>query len=140
MELSKVDKLLEAYFEGNTSISDENYLKEYFSSNEVSSLHEVYRPMFLYSVQASKEKASPVTLSSKRGVPKWMQIAAVIALVASGSFYVNQYQERKQAQMALNQTREAFELLAQNFDRAKQPMSYIKAFQTTTDKVFKEEK
>lgn len=140
MELKKINTLLEKYFEGSTTLEEESILKNYFSSEEVSDEHQAYRPIFSYSSEIAKEHAAPIELPKSNWVPKWMQVAAVIALVVSGSFYAKQYQERKQAELVLNQTRDAFELLAQNFERAKHPISYIDAFNSTTNKVFKENK
>ncbi len=35
MELNKIEEILEKYFQGETSIAEENQLKEYFSSSNV---------------------------------------------------------------------------------------------------------
>lgn len=41
-----IDELLERYWEGESSVDDENTLKAYFASNEVSPTHAMYSDLF----------------------------------------------------------------------------------------------
>ena len=43
MEFNKMEALLEKYFEGETSIAEENELKDYFSSSNVAPHLEQYQ-------------------------------------------------------------------------------------------------
>ncbi len=54
MELNKIAKLLEHYFEGATSSAEENELRNYFSSTNVAPHLEQYKPLFDYISDAKK--------------------------------------------------------------------------------------
>ena len=44
MALDRIEKLVEKYFEGETSIAEEKELKTYFSSTDVAQHLEQYKP------------------------------------------------------------------------------------------------
>jgi chitinase len=46
------------------------------------------------------------------------------------------YQERKQAELAYQQTKEALNLLAVNFGKGTQKINYLKEFESTTSKIY----
>ena len=58
MELNKIEKLLEHYFEGATSSAEENELRNYFSSTNVAPHLEQYKPLFDYISDAKKQHSS----------------------------------------------------------------------------------
>ena len=67
MEFNKMEALLEKYFEGETSIAEENELKYYFSSSNVAEHLEQYRPLFGYFAEAKEQKlTNNVLLISKK--------------------------------------------------------------------------
>ncbi|WP_235295793.1 hypothetical protein [Portibacter marinus] len=43
-----IDLLLEKYFDGETELSEEQRLRDYFSSNEVKEAHEIYEDLFVF--------------------------------------------------------------------------------------------
>ena len=46
MEQSKIEFILEKYFEGETNIAEENELRTYFSSTDVAQHLQQYQPLF----------------------------------------------------------------------------------------------
>lgn len=138
MELVKIEALLEKYFDAETSVQEEHLLKEFFSSDEVPEHLEVYRPMFAFAVKESKLKdQSPYRLKTKRRLSPMMKIAASITVIVSIGIFAKQYQERKQAEFAYEQTMMAMELIADHFDKAKESISYLEVYEESKNKIFK---
>jgi len=55
-----IDLLLERYWDGETSIEDENQLKAYFNSSEIDESHVAYQDLFSWMIFTS-EISSPIT-------------------------------------------------------------------------------
>ena len=68
MALNKIEQLLEKYFEGETSIAEEQVLKEYFNTENVAPHLEMHKPLFCYFSDAKTDKMNftPVLPSKKR--------------------------------------------------------------------------
>ncbi|MBT8295479.1 MAG: hypothetical protein KJO51_03605, partial [Gramella sp.] len=56
MELNKIEKLLERYDEGETSLAEEKQLREYFLKNEIPVHLRSYQLMFRFSERQGKEQ------------------------------------------------------------------------------------
>ena len=56
MALDRIEKLIDKYFEGETSIAEENELKTYFSSLDVAQHLQQYQTVFGYFSQAKTEE------------------------------------------------------------------------------------
>nr|MBF6607889.1 hypothetical protein [Flavobacterium sp.] len=54
MESHKIEILIEKYFDAETSIAEENILREYFASANVAQHLERYRPMFAFYSEAKE--------------------------------------------------------------------------------------
>ena len=62
-------------------------------------------------------------------------------LLAFGAYLGNEYREeklreREQALVAYNETRKAFALLAENFNKGMEKAAYLNEFQTTKEKIY----
>jgi len=138
MELVKIEALLEKYFEAETSLKEEAILKSFFSSDQVPAHLEMYRPMFAYAVAESKLKdQTPYRIRSKRRLSPFMKIAASITVVVSIGIFAREYQQKKQAEYAYQQTMAAMELIANQFDKAKQSIGYLELYEDSKNKIFK---
>ena len=137
MESDRIEKLLEKYFEATTTTAEEKELKEYFNSEEVATHLEQYAPMFTYFSVAKEERFTrQVPLKTRRYIYQWISVAAV-AVIAFGLFFGKEYQEQKEAEFAYQETRKALSLLAENLDRGTQKVAYLNEFETTKQKIYK---
>jgi hypothetical protein len=149
MEFDKMDALIEKYFDGETSIAEENELKDYFSSTDVAPHLEQYRPMFGYFTAAKEQKlTNNVSLVSKNRKVAWLAIAASIAvLIGVGTYtYLNMNPEKDNRELgtyddpkeALEATQKALAMLSNNVNRGVEGVQYLQVYQVTKEKVFVE--
>ncbi|KAB5491978.1 MULTISPECIES: hypothetical protein [Flagellimonas] len=141
MELDNIEKLLEKYFEATTTVDEERKLREYFSQDDVATHLQQYRPMFNYFSNAKEEKyTKQVPLKPRVNYYKWLSVAAAVVLTF-GIYFGKQYQDRKQreleqAEYAYQETKKAFELLAENFGRGTEKVAYLKEFEEAKQKIY----
>lgn len=150
MEFDRMEALLEKYFEGETSIAEENELKEYFSSSNVAPHLEQYRPLFGYFVEAKEQKfTNNVSLISKKPKTLWLSIAAsVVVLIGVGAYtYFNSMETEKVSkelgtyddpEEAFEATQKALAMLSTNVNVGVGGVQYLKVYEVTKDKVFVE--
>ncbi len=140
MELAKITKLLDAYFEGNTSLAEETQLREFFSSGNVPEHLQGYTAMFA-SFQEAKaetfEKEITLPLESKStNFWKWSIAASVVLFLGISSFmYFNNNSlsaEEEEALMAFNQAKETMLLLSENLNKGTSKIGYIDEFSENT--------
>ncbi len=158
MELAKIESLLEAYFEGNTTLEQEAILRNYFVNEEVADHLAPYKSLFA-GLSAAKEEVSqrelklPETAGNSRGM--WYSIAASVAIIltVAGFMFSNSgiSQEEQDALIALNKTKEtmlmfsdnlnkgteSMFLLSENFSKGTDALVAINEITLTTNKVLK---
>ncbi|MDX1463846.1 MAG: hypothetical protein R3359_12375 [Marinirhabdus sp.] len=144
MELTRIESLLEAYFEGHTSLEDEKILADYFSSPDVAPHHKAYVPMF-----AAFSNCREEVLEKEVELPKetssnskwWIGIAAsaVIAIGVAGFVFQEpgMTAEEKEALAAFHKTKEAFQLLSESFNEGAEELTYVSKFAETKNKILK---
>lgn len=153
MELNKIEDILEKYFQGETSIAEENQLKEYFSSPNVAQHLEQYKPMFGYFSQAKEQKSTyEIPLQSKKRNVAWLSIAAsVVVLLGIGTYFFMSEQKEATAvasqtelgtydnpEEALKATQKALALLSNNVNVGIESVQYIKEYEQSKNKIFKQ--
>lgn len=141
MESDKIEKLLEAYFEGNTTLEDEKFLRSYFSGNEVASHLEVYRPIFKSFVLAQKEHTLKVPDLPKNKLKiNYKIVAATVAVfIGIGAFYFSQpglTSEEKEALEAFEKSKESMVFLSQKLNEGTQQLKYVDEFNEAKGKIF----
>jgi hypothetical protein len=155
MELDKIENILEKYFQGETTIAEENQLKEYFSSSNVAQHLEQYKPMFGYFSQVKQQKSTqeiplPMSRDKKRNVA-WLSIAAsIVVLLGIGTyFFVSEKpaaQPVAQSELgtydnpeeALAATQKALSLLSSNVNVGIESVQYIQEYEQSKNKIFKQ--
>ncbi|NNJ89159.1 MAG: hypothetical protein HKP53_07140 [Eudoraea sp.] len=137
MELDRIERLLEKYFEAQTTESEEQVLRDYFTGDNVAEHLEQYSSMFSYFSSAKQERfTKQVPLKTKKVYYRWISVAAVVVL-AFGIYFGNQYQEKREAEYAYLQTKKALGLLAENLDRGTKKVAYLHEFEETKQKIYK---
>ncbi|WP_445385291.1 hypothetical protein ACT6NV_00305 [Robiginitalea sp. IMCC44478] len=137
MELDRIEKLMEKYFEATTTVAEEEKLKEYFTKEGVAPHLEQYKPMFAFFSEARTEQFNrQVPLKTRRSYYQWISIAAVAVLML-GLYFGKQVHDQREAEYAYQETRKAFGLIAQNLDRGTEKVAYLNEFEETKQKIYK---
>jgi len=149
MELHKIEELLEKYFEGETSIAEENKLKDYFSSSDVAQHLEQYKPMFGYFSEAKQQsfeqQIAPLPRRDTNRRSAWLSVAAsVVVLLSAGTFYFLDRNAQPHEdlgtyddpEIALRETQKALSLLSAKMNKGVESVQYIEQYDKAKDKVF----
>lgn len=148
MELRTIEKLLEKYFDAETSTAEERELKSYFSSQDVAPHLEQYRPLFGYFAQAGTQqfdKSIPLKTKKRKMSVAWMSVAASV-VVMLGIFTVINTGEPAQTELgtyedpevAFKETQKALNMLSKNVNVGVTGMEYIEEYEKSRKTVFKE--
>ena len=152
MELNKIENILEKYFQGETSIAEENELKEYFSSPNVAQHLKQYQSIFGYFSQVKEQKSTQeIPLETKKRNVAWLSIAAsVVVLLGIGTyFYVSEKNTTPvvaqselgtydNPEKAFAETQKALALLSNNVNVGIESVQYIKEYEQSKNKIFKQ--
>lgn len=136
MESTKIENLLDAYFEGNTSLEEENVLRDYFNSENVANHLEAYQPIFAGLLSAREEQSTrkvQLPEAKKATIKPWWYSAAAMLIVALGvgGFYFSQpqlSQEEEEALAAFEEAKDAMELLSENFNKGTERLVLVDQF------------
>jgi hypothetical protein len=137
MELDRIEKLMEKYFEATATAAEEQELRDYFSGGHVAPHLEAYSPMFAYFSKAKEERFTgevPLNTRSKTTIYGWISIAAAMVLMF-GLYFGKQVRDQREAEYAYQETRRAFGLIAQNLDRGTQKVAHLTEFEETKEKL-----
>lgn len=148
MELDRTEKLLEKYFEAETSIAEEKELKDYFASSDVAQHLEQYKPIFGYAIQAKQEqfKATIPLKTKKRTNVVWLSVAAsVVVLLGVSVFTFNNYNQPKSnglgtyddPEVAFRETQKALAMISESVNKGIESMEYINEYEQSKNKIFK---
>lgn len=148
MALDRIEKLVNKYFEGETSIAEEKELKEYFSSPDVAQHLEQYQAVFGYFSQAKQEQFSAtIPLQSKKQTKVvWLSIAAsVVVMLSVGYFTYQNVSETNQEslgviddpEVAFRETQKALALISKHVNTGIESVSYLNEYQESKNKIFK---
>ncbi|HEU4497260.1 MAG TPA: hypothetical protein VFR70_09435 [Flavobacterium sp.] len=145
MELHRIENLIEKYFEGETSIAEENELKVYFSSSDVAQHLEHYKAMFGYFSSAKEQKSErQLPPPSKRLKAAWLSVAASIVILLGMFAFYNRMSSQNQdlgtyndPEKAFEETQKALNLLSQKVNVGVGSMQYVQEYQQSKELIFK---
>lgn len=150
MEQSKIEFILEKYFEGETNIAEENELRTYFFSSNVAQHLQQYQPLFGYYIAEKEQKLDqkpPPNLTSPTKSRKltWLSIAAsVVVLIGAGTFTFFNYNNSPEElgtydspEEAFAATQKALDLLSENVNVGINSVQHIQEFENSKNLIFK---
>ncbi len=149
MALDRIEKLIDKYFEGETSIAEENELKVYFSSTDVAQHLKQYQTIFGYFSQAKEQRfTQEIPLKTKkRNVVMWLSVAAsVVVMLGVGTFMYFESNKTEQfvacnsedsPELALEQTQKALALVSEHLNTGIESVNYINEYENSKNRIFK---
>ncbi len=151
METAKIEKLLDLYFEGKTTLEEEKILQNYFLHQEVDKDLHPYKAMFEYFAASKKETSAPkpalkTSKNYTRKIKPWYGIAAILVVALSIGFLINSKtklpneSEILEAQIAFEKTREALTLFSHKINKTTEQVTVLDKFEESKNKIFKSEK
>ena len=110
MDKHTIKKLLDRYFEGETSLDEEQILKSYFTDDNVDAELVSFRPLFAFFVQEKQLKTSmgfsiasiqkPAKIIHLK-VWRWA-VAAILVLSISSWYFLNNFSQNKQVSQQID--------------------------------------
>lgn len=146
MELRKIEALLDAYFEGQTSLNEEQQLRDFFLNKNVPVHLLHYKPIFVGIVAAQKEQSQrAVELPEKTGASslrpmRWIAVAVIaVALVGIGKLYFTEptlSMQEQEAMAAFEDTKQALQFLSENLNKGTRHLAMVNELEEAKNKVF----
>lgn len=146
MELSRIEDLTTKYLNAETSIKEEQELKEYYTSGEVAPHLQEYFPMFAFFAEQKEilytKKEQPKKTNRRKGLYEWIAVAASICIVG-GLFFFNNGNVQQETgtyedpQLALQQTKDVLNMVSYYMNEGQEDLVYLKELGATTNKIIK---
>jgi len=144
MVLNNIEQLLEKYNNGETSLKEEQQLKDYFKQETVAPHLEMYKPMFAYFSVSQEEKfTKDVPLkSNKNNLYKWISVAAVAVLML-GFYFKSPLTSAEDLgtyddpEMAYLEVKKSLEMISTQFNKGASSINYLAEVDNTTSLIFK---
>ncbi|WP_100612661.1 hypothetical protein [Confluentibacter lentus] len=133
MVLNNIEKLLEKYENGETSLKEEQQLKNYFSQETVAPHLEIYKPMFAYFLVNQQEQFTKhVPLNTKKVFNyKWISVAAVAVLMLGiylKSTINNDLGTIQDPELAFNEVSKSLEMISKTFNKGTSTLGYLEEY------------
>ncbi len=154
MDYNQLETLIKKYWDCETSLEEEERLREWFRTHEVPERFKDTAKLFSYFDEQKqkatgdrfdKEIVAKVTSPGGKGISLWqttLKIAAGIAVVAAAIFFVRQEIQEKpdmatieDPQKALEETKKALMMISKGFSTAEEQAKKINVLNEAEDKV-----
>ena len=131
MVLNNIEKLLKKYENGETSLKEEQQLKNYFSQETVAPHLEIYKPIFAYFLVNQQEQfTKEIPLTSRKSFNyKWISVAAVAVLMIG--FYIGKSFNNadlgtyEDPEMAFNEVSKSLEMISNHYNKGASTVGYL---------------
>jgi hypothetical protein len=163
MDSDKIKDLLERYWNCETTLEEEQWLRDFFNSNEVPQSLQQEAQLFQYLKQQQNVKLNDLNFEQKlkqKLQPKegkvrsllmtGMKLAAGISVVVASFWLVRQELNKEQPeevvdtyndpQKAFEETKRALQLISKNFGKAQKASTNINLINEAAEKLQKENK
>ena len=149
MELQKIEQLIEKYFQGETSLTEEKELKQYFTGKNVAQHLQPYQSVFEYFTSAQNEQfTKPVVLNRKKqNLRMWFSVAAtVVVMLGIATFmYTNNKgatefigcAEQDNPELVMQETQKALNLVSKHINTGIESVGYINEYENSKSLIFK---
>jgi hypothetical protein len=139
MVLNNIEELLEKYENGETSLKEEQELKNYFSQATVAPHLEIYKPMFAYFLVNQQEQFTkdvpliPIAIGTIKVFNyKWISVAAVAVLMLG--FYLkstsnNDLGTINDPEIAFNEVSKSLEMISKSFNKGTSTINYLDEYE-----------
>lgn len=144
--IKHIENLLERYFEGLTTLEEEEQLQHYFLSEDVAPHLAQYRPIFYYFASEKNQELAPefAKTNLKRSIYNWILVAAIFVLFA-GLFFtwkqsINSSQDLgtfDDPEVAMAETLKALEMVSLKVNKGKETVMHLQEFNQTKQFIFK---
>ncbi len=151
MESNKVEQLLEAYFEGATTLEQEKQLRTYFTGPNVAPHLESYTVMFSAFAKAKEETYDiPIQLPNQKKKINFRRLSGVAAIaiiaialavqfsntkITGGDTIVTSYESEE---VAIEKTKQALGIMGKIFNESTAQLGAVNEYNTTTSSFFKQ--
>ncbi len=145
MELANIKKIVEKYFDGNTSLEEEKALQKYFAQAHVPEELQAYQPLFQFFETNTDESFNMDTLvlpttpkKSKLIIMSWFAAAASLVLLVSIYFQQSKPHYSKAEQIAAYmEYKKAMYLLGGEINKGVAQLAVIDTYEQTKNKIIK---
>tara|TARA_R110000772_G_scaffold1210_2_gene4285 strand:+ start:15207 stop:15644 length:438 start_codon:yes stop_codon:yes gene_type:complete len=142
--IQEIESLLKKYLDAETTLQEEDILRDYFNTNDVEPHLKGYKAMFTY-FNISKEEKTDMTIElptttltiKKRRDNSWMRIAATTIIIVAVSYFGYDYKQQYDTQVAYENTQYALNLLSTNLNKGTDAISYLGEFDKAKKQIFK---
>ena len=143
MVLDNIEKLIEKYDNGETTLQEEQQLKSFFSQETVPAHLEVYKTMFMFFASAQKEEFKgtiPLKTRKTNRLYQWISVAAVAILMVGMYFTIQTTNTDPMASLTEEERRdlyyaqEVFDLMSQNFRKGTEKLATMNHLSESFDK------
>ena len=144
MELANIEKLVEKYLDGTTTLQEEVTLKKYFTGGNVAIHLQEYTYLFNYFAIAKEEQFKKTINLAPKKIKKrnltLFSVAASIALLVSifvGKQQYDKNEQRKEAQRVYAQVSKGLALLSSNLKKGEKAVAVLYTYENKINKILK---
>jgi hypothetical protein len=147
MEQHKIAELIDKYFDGNTTLKEEQILKNYFQQNEVIPEWDSYRSYFGYlNHEKSEQFDKTIQLpQNKKRKASWSLVAALVLISGISLIYESQKTTPvdlgtfDDPELAIQETQKALQLVSMHLNKGMEQTKHLETFNQSKKLIFKEQ-